>query len=124
MPLAFIPARSARVAHLRVSGRELAPLAEGFAFLEGPRWHDGRLWFSDMHGHRVMTVDLAGHTEVVAALRRDVGVYCMTYVRSIMPPETEPMWIRLNQTIAQRKSAGAASLWNSLEGKLGQERVD
>lgn len=23
-------------------------LAEGFCFLEGPRWHDGRLWFSDM----------------------------------------------------------------------------
>ena len=26
-------------------------------FPEGPRWRDGRLWFSDIHGHRVMTVD-------------------------------------------------------------------
>ena len=26
----------------------------GLAFGEGPRWHDGALWFSDMHGHRVV----------------------------------------------------------------------
>jgi sugar lactone lactonase YvrE len=35
-------------------------------FAEGPRWHDGKLWFSDMHAHRVMTVDLEGHAETVA----------------------------------------------------------
>lgn len=35
---------------------------------ECPRWRDGRLWFSDMHGHYVMTVDAAGRTEVVAQL--------------------------------------------------------
>ncbi|MFP6664597.1 MAG: SMP-30/gluconolactonase/LRE family protein [Deltaproteobacteria bacterium] len=28
-------------------------IAEGFAFLEGPRWRDGALYFSDMHGHAV-----------------------------------------------------------------------
>jgi sugar lactone lactonase YvrE len=43
-------------------------LLDGLHFPEGPRWHDGRLWFSDMHGHRVMTVDAAGHTEQVAEL--------------------------------------------------------
>ena len=43
----------------------LAPLAEGFAFLEGPRWHDGKLWVSDMHDDRVLTVDLAGRRETV-----------------------------------------------------------
>ncbi len=65
-------------------------------------------------------------TEVIAlqeqmnALRRQVGVYCMTYVRSILPPETEPMWIRLNQTIAIQKSPSGKSLWNALEGKLEQ----
>jgi sugar lactone lactonase YvrE len=25
-------------------------LHDGFAFIEGPRWHEGALWFSDMHG--------------------------------------------------------------------------
>jgi sugar lactone lactonase YvrE len=45
--------------------RTLTPLAEGFAFLEGPRWHDGRLWVSDMHDDRVLTVDLAGQRATV-----------------------------------------------------------
>ena len=30
-------------------------VVDGLAFGEGPRWHDGRLWFSDMHGHAVKT---------------------------------------------------------------------
>jgi sugar lactone lactonase YvrE len=28
-------------------------LAEGFAFVEGPRWHDNALWLSDMLAGRV-----------------------------------------------------------------------
>ena len=24
-------------------------LANGFVFPEGPRWHDGQLWFADQH---------------------------------------------------------------------------
>lgn len=34
-------------------------------FTEGPRWHDGRLWFSEMHRERVMAVDLAGRVETI-----------------------------------------------------------
>jgi sugar lactone lactonase YvrE len=30
---------------------------EGLAFGEGPRWHDSRLWFSDMHAHVVHAFD-------------------------------------------------------------------
>ena len=40
-------------------------LLDGLAFPEGPRWRDGRLWFSDMHAHRVMAVDLNGHSEII-----------------------------------------------------------
>lgn len=67
-------------------------------------------------------------TEVIAlqeqidVLRRRVGVYCMTYIRSILPPDTEPMWIRLNQALANQKPTGK-SLWNALEGKLEQEQA-
>jgi sugar lactone lactonase YvrE len=42
-------------------------LAEGFGLTEAPRWRDGRLWFSDIHGHKVHTVDLAGRVETIAA---------------------------------------------------------
>ena len=35
-------------------------LAEGLYFGEGPRWRDGRLWFSDFYDHAVKTVDESG----------------------------------------------------------------
>jgi sugar lactone lactonase YvrE len=35
-------------------------LAEGIYFGEGPRWRDGRLWFSDFYAHAVKSVSLAG----------------------------------------------------------------
>jgi sugar lactone lactonase YvrE len=35
-------------------------VVEGLAFGEGPRWHDGRLWFSDMHAHAVKTYTPSG----------------------------------------------------------------
>lgn len=43
-------------------------LAERLHFPECPRWRDDRLWFSDMHGHRVMTVDETGRLDTVATL--------------------------------------------------------
>lgn len=39
---------------------------QGIVFPEGARWHDGKLWLSDTHGHRVLTVDPDGKLEVVA----------------------------------------------------------
>ena len=35
-------------------------LLEGLHFGEGPRWHDGRLWFSDFYAHAVKSVDETG----------------------------------------------------------------
>lgn len=40
-------------------------LLSGVVFGESPRWHDGRLWFSDWGARQVVTVDLDGHREVV-----------------------------------------------------------
>jgi sugar lactone lactonase YvrE len=42
------------------------PLANGFCFGEGPRWFEGLLWFSDMLGEAVHTVDLNGATSTLA----------------------------------------------------------
>lgn len=38
---------------------------EGLKFPEGPRWHDEKLWFSDMNAKKVMTVDLKGNAETI-----------------------------------------------------------
>ncbi|MFX0070827.1 MAG: SMP-30/gluconolactonase/LRE family protein [Candidatus Hermodarchaeota archaeon] len=40
-------------------------LLEGLIFPESPRWHDNKLWFSDMEGHKVMTVNMNGDTETI-----------------------------------------------------------
>ncbi|MDH4143793.1 MAG: SMP-30/gluconolactonase/LRE family protein [Acidimicrobiia bacterium] len=40
-------------------------VVDGLAFGEGPRWHDGRLWLSDMHAHQVLAVEPGGAVEVV-----------------------------------------------------------
>jgi sugar lactone lactonase YvrE len=43
-------------------------LLDGLTFPEGPRWHDGRLWFSDFYSHRVIAVDLEGRSETIATV--------------------------------------------------------
>jgi len=40
-------------------------LLEGLIFPESPRWHNDKLWFVDMEGHKVMSVDLSGNTETI-----------------------------------------------------------
>jgi sugar lactone lactonase YvrE len=39
---------------------EMTTVAEGYHFLEAPRWRDGRLWFSDFYGHRVRSMRADG----------------------------------------------------------------
>lgn len=44
---------------------ELKVVMSGVAFGESPRWHDGRLWFSDWGAKEVIALDLNGNSEVV-----------------------------------------------------------
>ena len=48
--------------------RETRRIAERLVFPEGPRWRDGKLWFSDMNAQKVMTVDLSGNLETVVTV--------------------------------------------------------
>lgn len=41
-------------------------LLTGIALGESPRWHDGRLWFSDWGAQEVIAVDSDGRSEVIA----------------------------------------------------------
>jgi sugar lactone lactonase YvrE len=44
------------------------PLADKRYFCEGPRWHDGRFWFSDFYAHEVCSVGLGGDVRVELSL--------------------------------------------------------
>ena len=53
------------------SSREIRTLVTGMTFTECPRWHDGRLWFSDFYTHTIRSVredgsDLRTEVEVPA----------------------------------------------------------
>ncbi len=43
-------------------------LLDGLMFPEGPRWHQGCLWFTDQHAKLIKKVDLHGKSSVVAEL--------------------------------------------------------
>ena len=45
--------------------RKLTTLLDGLAFPEGPRWHNGKFYFSDMHAHQVIATDMRGNRSVV-----------------------------------------------------------
>jgi sugar lactone lactonase YvrE len=48
--------------------RATTVLAEDLGFPEGPRWHQGRLWFSDFHDQRVRALSPDGAIETVLQL--------------------------------------------------------
>jgi len=46
-------------------------LVNGLCFGEGPRWHNDRLYFSDMHDNTVFAVDMSGSLETIVQLDDD-----------------------------------------------------
>ncbi len=44
-------------------------LCSGYGLVESPRWHEGRLWFGDWTGGRIVAVDDSGATEVMVEHR-------------------------------------------------------
>ncbi len=46
----------------------MSTLVEGRYFCEGPRWHDGRFWFSDFYAHEICSVGLDGDVRVEVAV--------------------------------------------------------
>ncbi len=72
-------------------------LLQGLVFPEGPRWHDGRLWFSDIHARRVMTVDTEGRSqEVVDVPQRPSGLGFLPDGRLLLVSMDDGLLLRLD----------------------------
>jgi sugar lactone lactonase YvrE len=54
-----------------MAAHQVRTVLDGLYFGEGPRWHDGSLWFSDMHDHRVVRTDLDGGSSTVVTIDHD-----------------------------------------------------
>lgn len=54
--------------------RELQVIADGFTYLEGPRWHDGALWFVDFYTPQdAFDAGGVGHGGEGGVIRREHG---------------------------------------------------
>lgn len=73
-------------------------LLDGLRFAESPRWHEGRLWFSDIFAHRVLAVDEDGVAETIVELTdgsRPSGLGFLPDGRLLMANLTQPTVLRL-----------------------------
>ena len=78
--------------------RTLKVLIGGLAFPEGPRWHDGKFFFSDMHAHQVVAVDLAGKREVICEVpNRPSGLGWLPDGRMLVVSMTDRKLMRLDR---------------------------
>jgi sugar lactone lactonase YvrE len=78
--------------------RTLKVLLDKLAFPEGPRWHDGRLYFSDMHAHKVIAVDMNGKTETICEVpNRPSGLGWLPDGRMLVVSMTDRKLMRLER---------------------------
>ena len=64
------------------TSNDLQTLMTGIAFGESPRWHDGRLWFSDWMAKEIITVDLDGKSKVVATV--ESMPFCIDWLDEVL----------------------------------------
>jgi len=65
-------------------------LTDSVVFAESPRWHQSRLWFSDVHDYALKTVDLDGTVRVVAPVPgRPAGLGVLPDGRMLMATAIE-----------------------------------
>jgi len=78
--------------------RTLKVLIGGLAFPEGPRWREGKLFFSDMHAHQVLAVDMAGKREVICEVpARPSGLGWLPDGRMLVVSMTDRKLMRLDR---------------------------
>src|ERR671913_266280 len=54
-------------------------LLDGLAMPESPRWHDGRLWFSNWGTQQIVAVDVDGDSQVMARVPTNVP-FCIDWL--------------------------------------------
>jgi len=70
-----------------------------------------------------MGAQVAALRQEIDTMRQALGVYCMAYVRSILPPETEPMWAHLGRTLETRETSSSRSVWSTLSDKMEEREL-
>ncbi len=92
-------------------------LADGFAFIEGPRWRNGALWFSDMHGEAVYRL-VPGETpeEIVKVPGRPSGLGWLPDGRLLIAS-------MMDKTLLVQTESGALTAYADLS-HLAERRIN
>jgi len=103
-------------------------LLDGLLFPEGPRWHDNKLWFSDMQGLHVMTVDLTGHCEKIVKVQASPsGLGWLPDGRMLVVSMTDRRLLRLDPIglveIAQLKNLASFHCNDMVVDKKGRAYI-
>lgn len=83
--------------------RAVRPLVDGLRFAEAPRWHRGRLWFSDIFAQRVLTVDEDGRLETVVQFTGDELPCGLGFL-----PDGTPLVVDMHRPVVLRLAADGA----------------
>jgi sugar lactone lactonase YvrE len=92
-------------------------LMTGISFGESPRWHDGRLWFSDWAGQRLHAVGLDGASEVVATI--ESFPFCIDFLpdgRLLVLHSAQQKLLRMDDELVTHADLGGISEfpWNEV----------
>ena len=92
----------------------LSVLLDGLYFPEGPRWRDGRLWFSDFYAHEVVAVDPAGRRETIVAVpNRPSGLGWLPDGRLLVVSMTDRKLMRLDgEGLHEAADLSGAATWH------------
>jgi len=63
-PKASVRRLDAGLDQLIAPGAKIEKMASGFVFTEGPLWHKGELWFSDLRANKIYSISPAGKLTV------------------------------------------------------------
>lgn len=92
-------------------------LLTGLRFGESPRWHDGRLWFSNWGASEIVAVDLEGRSEVMVRLPFDSFPFSIDWLpdgRLLIASSSDTPLLRMEQDGSLVAHAASDRRWNEL----------
>jgi sugar lactone lactonase YvrE len=94
-----------------VSALATSPFVDGYVFLEGPRWHNNRLWVSDIWAHKVYCIEDDGRAEIAAEVPgRPSGLGFL--------PDGTPLVVSMQDRCVYRLEHSALQLHADLSGSV------
>jgi sugar lactone lactonase YvrE len=98
---------------------ELQTLLTGLGFGESPRWHEGRLWFSNWGAQEIVAVDLEGKSEVIVRVPTTIP-FCIDWLpdgRLLVVSGREALLLRMEpggELVTHADLSGLARVWNEI----------